>query len=247
MAPASKAEGLARGRTAAKAEAGANTTTQDPVVRKDAGKNDANLGLVRARYRIHTSPPTFALFLPDLFEAFFAVGPESRRSRPRQPSDPVRAMHARPMNRQGCWLTETHPHSATFRSRRTRFSQPQPRNFAALPVALTGARTRRRRAPTRARRATRVRTVRTVRARMHRRVSPVATPARATRPASPAPGKIRTPRPRSRPRMPRLRRRRRRSSSRRTASPNYHVPKEPWLARDAPARRRSSATTTTTT
>lgn len=78
MAPASKAEGLARGRTAAKAEAGANTTTQDPVVRKDAGKNDANLGLVRARYRIHTSPPTFAVFLPDLFEAFFAVGPVGR-------------------------------------------------------------------------------------------------------------------------------------------------------------------------
>ena len=102
MAPASKADGSARGRTAAKAEAGANNNTQDPVVRKDAGKNDANLGLVRARYRIYTSPPTLAFFLPDLFEAFFAVVPESRRSRPRQPPDPVRAVHPRPMNRPGC-------------------------------------------------------------------------------------------------------------------------------------------------
>jgi len=45
MAPASKAEGSARGRAAAKAEAAANDATHGEANAKDAGQNDANLGL----------------------------------------------------------------------------------------------------------------------------------------------------------------------------------------------------------
>jgi hypothetical protein len=62
MAPASKAEGSARGRAAAKAEAAANDATHGEANAKDAGQNDANLGLVSAQHRISRHPPTLAFF-----------------------------------------------------------------------------------------------------------------------------------------------------------------------------------------
>ena len=248
MAPASKAEGSARGRAAAKAEAAANDATHGEANAKDAGQNDANLGLVSAQHRISRHPPTLAFFQARTPRRSFFAGVRRRTPSiaPERRPDRAHSTRQHRMTSRLHRLTDAQPHFAIVRARRMRFSQPRPRSFAARPGALTGARTRRRRATRPARRAIRVPVASTAGARTRRDVNPVATPARATRPASPAPGKIRTPR--SRPARIRTRtRRRRRSSSRRTASPSSRGPRERARARDAPARRPSSATTTTTT